>query len=113
MSLRSFNPNGGDMGYPEPPNSTIPFPIHVAKAAKLLTLSKALADVSGLDMQFCYGFMVPLDLDERKMSVMVQQISLPHDVMWYTIDGRRLFEMRGPSGGIASSKVCYLITVDR
>lgn len=113
MSLRSFNKDGGDMGYPEPPVSTIPFQVHAAKAAKLLTLTKALADVAGLDLQFCYSFMLPLDIDERKMTELTRQIMLPYDVVWYTVDGRKLFEMRGPSGGVASSKVCYLHTIDR
>lgn len=113
MSLRSFRPDGGDMGYPELPTSTIPFPVHVAKAAKLLTLSKALADVAGLELHFSYSFMLPLDVDERKMNELVRSITLPYDVGWYTVDGRKLFEMRGASGGIASSKVCYLITIER
>lgn len=114
MSLRSFSPEGGDLGYPEPyPDPKIPFPVHAAKAAKLLTLTKALADVSDLDLHFCYSFMLPLEIDERKMTELTRQITLPHDVTWYTVDGRKLFEMRGPSGGIASSKCCYLITLDR
>jgi hypothetical protein len=32
-----------------------------------------------------------------------------HPAGFYTVDGRRIFEMRGPSGGVATSQVFYLV----
>lgn len=110
MSLRSFNPDGGDMGIPEPIDQRISLEEHISRAAKLLTLSQALADVTHLDINFCYGFRIPLSLNEKEFEMLSRPISLPNDVTWYTIDGKKLFELRGPSGGVASTKVAYLIT---
>lgn len=113
MSLRAFNPDGGDLGMPDPIDSSITLEDHISKAAKLLTLVQALADVSGLDIRFCYGFRIPLSLVDRDFNMKTRSIVLPNDVMWYSVDGKSLFEVRGPSGGVASSKVAYLITMKR
>jgi hypothetical protein len=114
MSLRSFNPDGGDLGMPDPISSDEDLYEHIARAAKLLTLVQALADVSGMaDTRFCYGFRIPLSVVDRDFQMKIRSINLPNDVIWYSCDGKSLFEVRGPSGGVASSKVAYLVTVKR
>ena len=32
-----------------------------------------------------------------------------HPIDYYTVDGRKIFEMRGPSGGVAASQVFYIV----
>jgi hypothetical protein len=32
-----------------------------------------------------------------------------HPAGFYEVDGRRLFEMRGPSGGVATSQIFYIV----
>ena len=113
MSLRAFDPDGGDLGMPDPIRDDEDLFAYIVKAAKLLTLTQALADVSNLDLRFCFGFRVPLNVVDKDFNYKLRSIILPNDVVWYNIDGRSLFEVRGPSGGIASTKVCYLITVKR
>jgi hypothetical protein len=114
MSLRSFNPDGGDLGMPDPIREDEDLFVHIAKAAKLLTLVQALADVSGMaDTRFCYGFRIPLSIVDRDFQMKVRNIVLPIDVTWYSCDGKSLFEVRGPSGGVATSKVAYLVTIKR
>lgn len=114
MSIRQFNPDGGDMGIPEPIDQGIKLEEHITRAAKLLTLVQALADVAELNSsRFCYGFRIPLTLTDREFDSVTRQLTLPNDVIWYSVDGKKLFELRGPSGGVASTKVAYLITMKR
>lgn len=113
MSLREFNPDGGDLGMPEPIEQNIDLEDHIVRAAKLLTLVQALADVAELNTRFCYGFRIPISMVDRDFTTKIRGIVLPNDVMWYSCDGKSLFEVRGPSGGVASSKVAYLITMKR
>lgn len=113
MSLRAFNPDGGDLGMPEPIEQNINLEDHITRAAKLLTLVQALADVAELDTRFCYGFRIPLSMVDKDFNMKIRNIPLPNDVIWYSCDGKTLFEIRGPSGGVASAKVAYLITFRR
>lgn len=113
MSLRTFNPDGGDMGIPEPIDQHLKLEDHIVRAAKLLTLVQALSEVAQLELRFCYGFRIPLTMDARNFDATVRQLTLPNDVIWYSVDSTKLFELRGPSGGVASTRVAYLVTINR
>lgn len=50
------------------------------------------------DREFIQMFMLELEKE------------FPDTVQWYETDGRKLFELRGISGGVTTSLVCYLVS---
>ena len=108
----TYNPEGGDLGRATlRPITALEMQIiipHVANILQEIELRRTQGE-----NPFKYAF--ELHMREKDAALFVIQASsytLPPNVFWYEIDGRHLFEIRGPSGGIVSSYVCYLITKD-
>jgi hypothetical protein len=106
MSI-TFIKDGGDLGRAElKPISALEFQIivpHVACILESLYNSK----LSTLPYKYAFEFIT----HQRKMiEIGMEILILPPHVHFYECDGRKLFEMRGVSGGIVSGLICYLIT---
>lgn len=105
----TFDPNGGDLGRAEiRPVSPLEFQIilpHIAHMMECLY-------VSGVSrLPFKYAFEFPIHTKDSAWLVM-SIAKLPPHVDFYECDGKKLFEMRGASGGVTSGFICYLVTHD-
>jgi len=103
----NFDPNGGDLGRAEiKPISPLEFQLLVPHIAHILEC----LHIAGLSrLPFKYAFEFPLHVRDQVFLSMLT-MKLPSHVKFYECDGKKLFEMRGASGGVVSGLVCYLIT---
>lgn len=98
--------NDGDLGLG---SSTISLPdlvVVVPHVANIFACLKRELHLSNLK----YAFSV--DAAHRnalESTLQALAFRLPDGVKFYEIDGRRAFDVRGPSGGVVSSCVCYLV----
>ena len=103
----TFNPDSGDLGRAElRPISPLELQViapHIAHILECLHISEL------SKLPFKYAFEFPIHVKNEVLMTM-NSIKLPSHVDWYESDGRKLFEMRGPSGGIVTGLICYLIT---
>lgn len=113
MSLVLTSKDGGDLGSPEVTFTSLPdFATRVQTVAKALPVLKSVLDAFGLRPAqeiLSFGFRLPHTATEKEFIAYVKNIKLTEGVEWYEIDGKSLFEMRGPSGGVVTSYACYLI----
>src|SRR5438876_4372807 len=102
-----FDSEGGDLGRAElRPISPLELHVitpHIAHILECLYTSRL------SKLPFKYAFEFPIHVKDEVLMTM-NSMKLPPHVDWYQSDGRKLFEMRGPSGGIISGLICYLIT---
>ena len=103
----TFDPNGGDLGRAEiRPIQPLEFMVLVPHIAHILEC----LHVSNLSkLPFQYAFEFPIHT-KREVIIAIDTFRLPPHVSFYEVDGRKFFEMRGASGGIASGLICYLVT---
>lgn len=105
----TYNPDGGDLGRANMrPITSLEMQIVVPHIASIL---EELAVAKFSELPFKYAF--EIRPDEKNGALFVIQNSsyhLPPHVFWYECDGKRLFEMRGASGGIVGAYICYLVT---
>ena len=52
-----------------------------------------------------------MNLRLKELNALLGEIefSFPDLIRWYSIDGNRVFEIRGQSGGVTSSVIAYLV----
>lgn len=104
----TFNPNGGDLGRASiAPITALEMQIvipHVANILEELEVRRTQGE-----MPFRYAFELPMREKDGALFV-IAAVKLPPHVFWYECDGRKLFEMRGASGGVVGSYICYLVT---
>jgi len=102
----TFDPNGGDLGRTTIKQVTpLEFQLIIPHIVEIF---KGLAALD-LPLPFKYAFEFYSGNKEDALLV-IHATKLPPYVKFYEIDGRKLFEMRGAAGGIATSFICYLIT---
>lgn len=104
----TYNPSGGDLGRANiKPISALELQIIIPHIANILE-ELELRRMHG-ELPFKYAF--ELNVHEKNMALLViEGAKLPPRVSWYETDGLKLFAIRGPSGGITSSYICYLVT---
>jgi hypothetical protein len=104
--LLKFDPDGGDLGRGAKVTAlelAIVAP-HVANILQALYLQES----NGVN-HYKYGFEVYTG-DSKNLELALNDIKLPTDVMWFECDKRRIFELRGASGGVTIGLACYLVT---
>ena len=109
MSI-TFDPNGGDLGranfkstHPLEFHTILP---HIAEILEYLHISK----LSTLPFKYAFEFH---SYHRNQILLEMSTITLPHHVSFYEIDGNKLFEIRGQSGGVISGLICYLVTGEK
>lgn len=102
MSLK-FDPDGGDLGRGKKIST---FELYIVAPYIADLLQTMYDDESG---HYKYSFEV-FSAEKLKLEIVMNTILLPKDVSWYSIDGRKAFEMRGASGGVVTALACYLVT---
>lgn len=109
--INFVNLDSGDFGRPTLYEGKSYFPLEIIRIAHILgELRGTLVKNKWNHTIPSYAFSFPLDQKDRLIELMEDLDKLfPQYVTWYEIDGKKLFESRGPSGGIATSLVCYLI----
>lgn len=104
----TFNPDGGDLGRAIGRTTALEMQIIIPHVASMLN---ELANEELTTKKFKYAFELPTREKELALFVMNSfNRNLPPRVSWYECDGIKLFEMRGPSGGVVTSYICYLVT---
>lgn len=107
MSQIQFDPNGGDLGRTalrciEPLEFSVVLP-HVAY------ILNALQQLGNSRLPYVYAF--EFSSSARKgIELVMENAKLPEHVEWYNIDDLKMFQIRGPSGGLAYTMICYLVT---
>lgn len=115
MQIR-FNPNGGELGrarrITQPTEFYLAAP-YVADILRAIYVDEFEKDPIAF-RPACWAFEFSAR-DEPLIAQMMWHLSnsLPPNVKWYETDGKKLFAVRGPSGGVVSSLICYLITDHR
>ena len=107
----TFDPDGGDLGRGVKVTAlelTIVAPHIIEILQSLYNDSNLFFDMTKFP-SYKYGFEVYYT-DKEKLSIAMDSIRLSDNVHWYTCDDRKIFEMRGASGGIISALACYLVT---
>lgn len=103
----NFDPAGGDLGRAEiRPISPLEFHVvlpHIAHILECLYLN------GHSRLPFKYAFEFPFHVKDMVL-MEIMGAKLPPHVMFYECDGKKLFEMRGASGGVTTGVICYLIT---
>jgi hypothetical protein len=106
----TFNPNGGDLGRAEFKNiSPIEFMLVMPHVAHILECLYLMGN-SRLPFKYAFEF---LPLYKKEFELIMLRSKLPEHVKFYELDGKRMFEIRGVSGGVASNMICYLITKEK
>ena len=105
----NFEGDGGDLGRAEiKPTQPLEFQIIVPHIAHILEC----LHISGNSrLPYKYAFEFPLHVKDS-INIVINTIKLPPHVEFYECDGKKLYEMRGASGGVVSGLICYLITTD-
>lgn len=109
--INFVNLDGGMLGKSTLLNEVITFPVIVLRVAHTLKdLKKTLDEHKWEDTVPSYAFeFSDVHKDMVTVSMMHLEPLLPKGVNWYETDGKRLFEKRSYSGGLATTLVCYLI----
>lgn len=106
----TFDPAGGDLGRADiRPITPLEFQLIVPHVAHILECLY----VSGLSkLPFKYAFEFPVHTKDQLLLAIatIETTKLPPHVLFYECDGKKLFEMRGQSGGLTSGLICYLVT---
>lgn len=105
----NFHEDGGDLGRAEiKPIQPLEFHIilpHIAYILESLHIS------GNSRLPYKYAFEFPVHTKDL-VNLIISSFKLPPHVKFYECDGKKLYEMRGNSGGIVSGIICYLITTD-
>lgn len=106
----TFDSNGGDLGRANIRNMH-PLEFHliipiIADILEELHNSK----ISTLPFKYAFEFSSSY---KNHILIEINNCKLPSHVSFYEIDGNKLFEIRGPSGGVVSGLICYLVTGDK
>ena len=108
----TFDPNGGDLGRAEiGPISTITFRLVLPHILLILEELYKMGN-SQLPYKYAFEFYVgerEYALREILLAEVVMPKVAPH-VKFYDCDGEKLFTVRGVSGGLVTSLICYLYT---
>lgn len=106
--------DGGDVGYAEGITPLVLFPALAREVIKIMSfLYKECRNgkIQSPTGNFFHAFKLRNE-DGIFLEMLIRELKkeLPEGVMFYTIDGRNIFEIRGASGGIATAVTCYLVT---
>lgn len=108
--MQKVDLDGGDLGLGDFPIQLHEFPFVVKISAKILSQARKFVDL-GPNERLSYAIRVPVSDSKLMLELIrIEEKSLPVDIRFYDVDDKKLFELRGQSGGVISQMVCYLIT---
>jgi len=105
--LLKYDPENGDLGRGEKVTA-----LELAVVAPhIANILSALRNLTPQTPYYKYGFEVWLG-DRNKLDFAISDVeqNLPANVFWYSIDDKKVFELRSASGGITDGYYCCLIT---
>lgn len=97
--------NDGDLGRARRLVTPLELQLLIPHIAEIMEAIKGLNP----DLCFSHAFEVPNYVKDEAL-IVIMTARLPPNVKFYETDGNKLFEVRGASGGVVTSMVCYLIT---
>ena len=107
MNVLEYDPNSGDMGIADNITSIESIPLVVSIVSKILNYLK---EMTTQDKHFKYCIQVSSRYS-KVITPIIEELeeTLPIGVKFYSVMGRKVFELRGSSGGVSTSIVFYLI----
>jgi hypothetical protein len=105
----TFDPNGGDLGRASITHIH-PLEFHVV-IPHIADILESLHNIKISTLPFKYAFEFSSYYKDQIL-MEINTAKLPEHVSFYECDGKKLFEMRGASGGVVSGLICYLVTKD-
>ena len=113
MSKLLFDPDGGELRLSKIGNSRVEhIPLLIAVISDIFS-NLIQEDIKPKNKEFVYCIQFSPD-DQQVVEGMIEIIEvsgLPKGVYFYRCDGKVLFEIRGPSGGVVTSMAFYIITL--
>ena len=102
----TYDSDGGDLGRSDlKPIETLELLIIIPHIANILE------NLYYLNSRLHYKYAIEIHHHAKKSAeLLINDTKLPSHVKWYECDEKKLFDMRGASGGIISHFICYLIT---
>ena len=107
-----FNPDGGELGLAEGNTKIETIPFLVMRIAQIFS---KLREIKPKDREFVYCVQFSSDYKKtvEAMLMDIEHEGLPEGTAFYEIEGRKIFELRGASGGVRYAMCFYLITKGR
>lgn len=106
--INTFSPNGGDLGRAAEILTPLEFSVILPPVARILEYLYH-TKLSKLPFKYAFEFH---SSHKAQIELVMMTTKLPPNVGFYECDGLKLFQIRGASGGIVTSYICYLITED-
>lgn len=103
------NLNGGDLGLANNNTSIENIPLLIMKIGELFSSIRHLRK-NDHEFSYCIQFKSAYKKTVEYMLLDLIREGLPAGTAFYEIDGNRIFEIRGESGGVSNSCALYLIT---
>jgi len=105
MSYNQSNLDGGELSLAQSITALVEFPILVKHIHEIIN---SIPNENGKTPSYCFKFgnMTPA----KSIADIVGELEkLYPNALFYSTDGRKVFELRSASGGLTTSHVCYLI----
>jgi hypothetical protein len=103
--MTTFDPDGGELGRATRVVTPLEFQLLIPHVAEIINALK----VESPRKYYVHPFEFRGE-DKNCIELVILSAKLPSDVHFYETDGKKIFEIRGPSGGVVSSLICYLVT---
>lgn len=109
MSRLLFDPNGGELGFSIGRNTPAENIIQIIHIVANIFRYIVDEDIKPVGRELYYSIKINTE-DRDIVEAVLNYIKLPEKIYIYKSDDRHLFEMRGPSGGVVTSMVFYIVT---
>ncbi len=102
------DPDGGDFGLAKFQTKLENIPLIVETVAGVFSSLKELKPNDRI-FAYCISFNSDYKKLVEALLLDLERRSLPRDISFYETDGRRIFDIRGASGGVTTSTCFYII----
>ena len=100
--------DGGDFGLSEGNTKIESIPFLVMRVAGIFSSLRTIKP-RGKIFSYCISFNSDYFKTIEAMLIDIEREGLPEGVSFYEFDGKKIFEIRGASGGVTASTCFYLI----
>ena len=108
--IKEIDLNEGDLGIGDFITEIHEFPFIVKIASRILNESRKFTNLDK-DKRLSYSIKLRIS-DSVLINKLIEELEkdLPSNIRFYDVDTRKVFELRGTSGGITTQMCCYLVT---
>jgi hypothetical protein len=107
--MTTFGPHG-DLGRATSRTNAEEFVDKAIKAAYFLREVANVAFLQNFDVELGLSYSIEFPVGSVKQEVIENaEQSFPTGVRFYSINGQKLFDLRGASGGVTTAQICYVL----